>query len=198
MKRLQLTVEEPTVVGGVALFPLLSSVVGERPYLSGPTALADGLAVIHELDGGAVPSLVIETHASLPVLLVEGELLVGGRQNRVVNVTVLCPPGLATTVPVSCVEAGRWGAEQPMTHSRHHSPGSFRGQRSGASATSKVSNGAPTKPSFGKRCRDTRFGPTRSHRPTRSKRSTKLFPWTWRRPCSMWNRWRTRLVLHSR
>jgi hypothetical protein len=126
VQKLELTVEEPIVVGGVALFPLISPVVGERSYVSGPTALADGTAVIHELDGGEVPTLVIETHGSEPVLLVEGELLVGGRQNRVVNVTVLCPPGMATTVPVSCVEAGRWGAEQPMTHSRHHSPGSLR------------------------------------------------------------------------
>jgi hypothetical protein len=44
----------------------------------------------------------------MPVLLVEGEILVGLKQNRVLNTTILIPPNATLDVPVACVEAGRW------------------------------------------------------------------------------------------
>src|SRR5580658_6027310 len=53
-------------------------------------------------------------------------MLVGGDQNRTMNVTVLCSPGERTLVPVSCVEAGRWGMRRTMGASRRHAPGSLR------------------------------------------------------------------------
>jgi hypothetical protein len=41
------------------------------------------------------------------VLLVDGEELVGAKQNRVLNLTILAPAKHTTVIPVSCVEAGR-------------------------------------------------------------------------------------------
>ncbi len=43
-----------------------------------------------------------------PVLLLDGEELMGAKQNRVLNVTVLVPAKAVIVVPVSCVERGRW------------------------------------------------------------------------------------------
>ena len=68
-----------------------------------------------ELDPPEVPSLAIFNLALVPILLVEGEMLVGGDQNRTMNVTVLCPPQVRTVVPVSCVEAGRWGKRRTVS-----------------------------------------------------------------------------------
>jgi hypothetical protein len=58
--------------------------------------------------GGSVPELRLENNADLPVLLVDGEELVGAKQNRVLNLTILAPAKRTTVIPVSCVEAGRW------------------------------------------------------------------------------------------
>jgi hypothetical protein len=81
---------------------------------------------VNELDPPEVPKLAVTNLADVPVLLVEGEMLVGGDQNRTMNVTVLCPPRARTVVPVSCVEAGRWGARRTMSGKRKHAPGSLR------------------------------------------------------------------------
>ena len=53
-------------------------------------------------------------------------MLVGGDQNRTMNVTVLFPPNRPLSFPVSCVEAGRWGARRTMSASRDTAPGSIR------------------------------------------------------------------------
>lgn len=55
-----------------------------------------------------MPHLVAENHSESLLLLVEGQELIGAKQNRVLNTTVLIKPKSKVTIPVSCVEAGRW------------------------------------------------------------------------------------------
>lgn len=75
-------------------------------------ALAAGTARITEVDaGGRVPELRLENAGLRPVFVLDGEELVGAKQNRVANVSLLAPPGAALHIPVSCVEAGRWRYE---------------------------------------------------------------------------------------
>jgi hypothetical protein len=42
------------------------------------------------------------------LLLLDGEELVGAKQNRILNTTVLVDAHVTVTIPVSCVEQGRW------------------------------------------------------------------------------------------
>jgi hypothetical protein len=57
---------------------------------------------------GGVPELKLINDADRPVLLLDGEELVGAKQNRILNVTVLAGAHSTIVIPVSCVEAGRW------------------------------------------------------------------------------------------
>ncbi len=78
-------------------------------YVTFAEALKDGTAEITEVDGhGDVPTLEVKTRSSVPVLMIDGEILVGLKQNRVLNTTILVPAKTTLKIPVACVEAGRW------------------------------------------------------------------------------------------
>ena len=115
-------------VGGLSVFPLTSRQRGALAFLTGPEALEAGLIEVDELVPPVVEFLAITNGADVPVLLVEGEMLIGADQNRTMNLTVLCPAASTTIVPASCVEAGRWGEEgrRVVTITRRHAPGSLR------------------------------------------------------------------------
>lgn len=51
------------------------------------------------------------------MLIVEGEELVGAKQNRMVNLTFLVTGMSEVLIPVSCVEQGRWNCRTPDFHS---------------------------------------------------------------------------------
>ena len=59
-------------------------------------------------EGGEVPFLGVENKGGTPILIPEGEILIGAKQNRVVNLTVLVAAHTTFKLPVSCVERGRW------------------------------------------------------------------------------------------
>jgi hypothetical protein len=99
----------------LSVFPLLVARDRAPSYLTLGEAIAGGLARVGEVsEGGSVPTLRVENQAARPVLIMDGEELVGARQNRVVNLTILVPAQATLDIPVSCVEAGRWGG-----HTRH-------------------------------------------------------------------------------
>jgi hypothetical protein len=77
-------------------------------------ALAAGTLGVSEVSAkGHVPELRVKNSGDLSVLILDGEELVGAKQNRIVNVTVLVPPHSEIVIPVSCIEAGRWRYSRP-------------------------------------------------------------------------------------
>jgi hypothetical protein len=68
----------------------------------------ESVRITETSDRGEVPVLKVENKGDQPVLILEGEELVGGKQNRVVNITVIVHAGSSLEIPVSCMEAGRW------------------------------------------------------------------------------------------
>jgi hypothetical protein len=53
------------------------------------------------------------------VLILDGEELVGAKQNRIVNTTILVAAGAEIVIPVSCVEQGRWTYKSDAFSSKH-------------------------------------------------------------------------------
>ena len=96
----------------LTVFPLLVSEEGEgaKPrYELLSDAIEAGAASVEEVDeAGSVPFLAVANKAAIPVLVPEGEILIGAKQNRTVNLTVLVAAGATFKLPVSCVEQGRW------------------------------------------------------------------------------------------
>ena len=69
-------------------------------------------------ESGPVPELTIVNDGPTPVLVLDGEELVGAKQNRIVNLTILVPPRTRLPLPVSCVEAGRWAHRSRVVRGR--------------------------------------------------------------------------------
>jgi hypothetical protein len=93
----------------LTVVPLVADEPSEADYAILDEALALGTVAIEETsEAGRVPELKVLNHGEKAVLLLDGEELIGAKQNRVLNLTILVPPQSSRTIPVSCVEAGRW------------------------------------------------------------------------------------------
>ena len=106
---LSIMVGEPVRCGNLSVFPLFFDQKPRVDYKVLEEALQDRLVEITEVsEGGSVPELLFVNRSDKCVLLVDGEELVGAKQNRILNITVLAPPKTNLLIPVSCVEQGRW------------------------------------------------------------------------------------------
>ncbi len=116
-----ISVGQPKHAGRLTVFPLLGSSDAPSTYLLLDEALAKGVAHVTETStSGSVPELRFENRSDQPILIVDGEALVGAKQNRIVNISILVPPQSITSIPVSCVERGRWSYRRPDFGSADH------------------------------------------------------------------------------
>jgi hypothetical protein len=102
---------EPQRAGGLTLIPLMAAteqVKRQTGYLPLEVALRRQLVEVTEQARATVPELVATSTADEPVVLVGGEQVIGGLQNRVLNTTILVAAHAVQAIPVTCVEAGRW------------------------------------------------------------------------------------------
>ena len=105
----QLELGSPITAANLTMYPLLLPEESAPGYLTLDEALAAGLASVTEVsESGSVPELLVKNGAAKPVLILDGEELVGAKQNRIVNLTILVAAQQTLHIPVSCVEAGRW------------------------------------------------------------------------------------------
>jgi|GEM_PF-2145368 len=74
----------------LAVFALLSDYTADLNYLTLDEALAkDLIDVVEVSQGGSVPELKVVNNSDRMVLILDGEELVGAKQNRIVNTTIL-------------------------------------------------------------------------------------------------------------
>lgn len=106
----------PQTYRNLSVFPLEHKADSHLCYITLAEALQRGPGAfsIREVSGaGSVPELLVVNRLKDDVLILEGEELVGAKQNRVPNLTLLVPAGTEVHLPVSCVEAGRWSYATP-------------------------------------------------------------------------------------
>jgi hypothetical protein len=113
----------PTTFQNLAVFPLLTEFPKAANYLTLDEGLARQTVRITEVsEGASVPQLELTNSGDSRVFLLDGEELVGAKQNRVLNLSIMAPAGKTIVIPVSCVEAHRWRhmsaefASSPRTH----------------------------------------------------------------------------------
>lgn len=111
------SVGRPITRGGVSLFPIYIHGGGGIDIGARPAGVQ-----ITEQGSAEVPIITVTNSGQRPALLVEGETVTGGQQNRVLNVSVLVPGGATINVPVSCVEAGRWNGRSAFERGRTFAP----------------------------------------------------------------------------
>ncbi|MBW2615736.1 MAG: hypothetical protein JRD02_06145 [Deltaproteobacteria bacterium] len=103
----------------LAIFPLLSTYGLSLDYLLLDEALTENVIEIAEVDkDGSVPDLKVINKSPRMVLILDGEELVGAKQNRIVNTTILIQGNSTIVIPVSCVEQGRWSYDSPRFSSK--------------------------------------------------------------------------------
>jgi len=96
-------------LNSMAVFPVFANRESKINYITLNEAIERDLLEISELDAaGAVPELLVNNNSDIPVLILDGEELLGAKQNRVVNTSILLRENSKTVIPVSCVEQGRW------------------------------------------------------------------------------------------
>ena len=99
----------PTTFENLTLIHVIAPDERDPDYLTLDEGLAGGHVRITEVDEHeSVPELKIVNSGHAAVFLLDGEELLGARQNRVVNLSMLIPGHQTTVIPVSCVESGRW------------------------------------------------------------------------------------------
>ena len=112
-----ITVGAPINRLGISLIPV---------YLHGgkldiATGAGSGVSIAERPDA-EVPTLVADNAGDRSALLVDGEIVEGGLQTRVINVSVLVAAHSQVLIPVSCVEQGRWNGGDSFQRGRSFAP----------------------------------------------------------------------------
>jgi hypothetical protein len=91
------------------VIPIFATHNGGTEYITLKEALDKDIITITELNqSGSVPELKVVNKSAELILLLDGEELIGAKQNRVLNTSVLLKGNSETIIPVSCTEQGRW------------------------------------------------------------------------------------------
>jgi hypothetical protein len=111
----------------LTVFRLVAAGADDLPCDLLTDAMSAGTLTIGEVGQGTVPALVATNTDERAVLVLDGEQLIGSRQNRMTNRSILLPGHSQTEFPVFCMEQGRWHfTSAQMAPAPQHSPVKLR------------------------------------------------------------------------
>ncbi len=111
-----LAIEAPLRWGGLTVFPVIDAITPANDEATRPLHLAEALAsgtvrLTEISSGGSVARLLVHNVGARPVLVLAGDVVQGGRQDRIIaEDLLLSPTERPVVVAVNCVEEGRWEA----------------------------------------------------------------------------------------
>ena len=118
MKQPRLDALKQPLIGGpqghdtLTVYPVQMKGDSSFSYQMLDEALKKGTVPVGEVDGaGHVPELLVTKDSDSRVFLMDGEELIGAKQNRIVNTSIMIEAHSGVRIPVSCVEHGRWHFE---------------------------------------------------------------------------------------
>ena len=107
--------------GGLTIVPILASSSSPSPSLTSlESALRRGDLIVREYGGGSVPTVEMENRSGTPVFLLAGEIVLGGKQDRVIREDTVIGGHSVVQVAVYCVEQGRWASSAKSFESAPH------------------------------------------------------------------------------
>ena len=93
----------------VAVIPIKTPINHKVDLLTLKKGFELGLVDVKECEQSTVNTIIVENKSVAPLLLVDGEEIVGGDQNRIMD----------ATMPVNCTEHGRWGYVSDFKQSKN-------------------------------------------------------------------------------
>ncbi len=119
-------------VESLTLTPILANAPGaDEGLIILDEAMLKKLVRIHEVDGGDVNNLRLTNRSDQPLFLLAGEVIIGGKQDRIIGSNTIVPPKKTQDVPVFCVEHGRWdNSSKEFTTANALAHGRLRGRAS--------------------------------------------------------------------
>jgi hypothetical protein len=104
-----LVIGSPVVHRHLAVFPVWRRTPADvGDYLTLDEAQRARVILIEEHPSESVPTVVIRNIGGRPIYIIAGEIIIGGKQDRMISHDVLVPAGKEIEVSVRCVEHGRW------------------------------------------------------------------------------------------
>lgn len=102
-------VEQPVVYRHLALYPVIRSVPSDAgDFITLDMAQARKCVIIEEKPNASVPTVLVKNVGAQTIYIMAGEIIVGGKQDRMVSFDIIIPAGREIEVEVRCVEHGRW------------------------------------------------------------------------------------------
>lgn len=116
----------------LSIVQFLSSPSNSFEYISGSEAIKKGFVEVKEInEQGNVNKLHLINLSDKYIFFMDGDILTGAKQNRVLNSSVMIAPNSKINLPVSCIEQGRWrSVSNKFNPSNHISPQKLRAKKS--------------------------------------------------------------------